>query len=471
MNRHILLFVLAASLSLAQTRPAAARKPAAAALPTVTGISADLLKAHVAFLSSDALEGRATPSRGQDAAAEYIASQFRRIGLEPQSQDVKLVRRTGTTDGFEAILKVGTQEWKLSPADVTVRGFQELNLRDEPIVKLNSLDDIGKIDIAGKVVVTPIPPAPGNRFRIAMLNPKVVLYAGPKPRQPGGGVLDPTEAQTTGIITDREDIKQAIDALPDGATLSVTLPAPKDEPIRARNLYAILPGSDPVLKDTYVVLSAHYDHIGTKSSGDDRIYNGANDNASGTAAVLGLAEALAPRKPRPKRSIVFLLVTAEEVGLLGSRYFIAHPVLPVKQIVADINLEQVGRTDNKDQSTKGAALMTGFEFSDLGSILKRAGAANGIRLVEDTKNSRAFFLRSDNAAFAQAGIPSATYAGAFEFPDYHEVGDEYQKLDYANMVQLTKTVGTAALVIANSPKPLEWNKTDAEAAKYAAARK
>ncbi len=184
-------------------------------------VDADSLKSHVSFLASDAREGRATPSKGLDLAAEYIASQFRRAGLEPAGDD----------------------------------GY----------------------------------------------------------------------FQTTEVRASRNDASMA----------------------KVRNVVGILRGTDPTLKATAVVVSGHYDHVGMRPSttpGEDVIFNGANDDASGTAGVIELAYALKGYKP--KRSIVFVCFYGEERGLLGSRYYGSHPVIPAKDTVAMVNLEQIGRTDD-----------------------------------------------------------------------------------------------------------------------------
>src|SRR6202030_20223 len=121
--------------------------------------------------------------------------------------------------------------------------------------------------------------------------------------------------------------------------------------------------------DTYVMLTAHYDHVGMRATGEDRIYNGANDDGSGTVSVVEIAGALAALDPRPKRSILFVTFFGEERGLLGSRYYGRHPIVPLEKTIADLNLEQVGRTDATDGPQIGTASITGFDFSELPGIL------------------------------------------------------------------------------------------------------
>src|SRR5262249_44427148 len=146
----------------------------------------------------------------------------------------------------------------------------------------------------------------------------------------------------------------------------------------------------------------HYDHlgIGPDNRSSDRIFNGANDDGSGTASVIEIASALSTLKPRPRRSLVFLTVYGEEHGLVGSRYYIEHPVVPLEKTVADINLEQVGRTDDSDGPRVSAATVTGYDYSDVGALLHRAGQAVGVDVLKHPTKSDSYFRASDNAAFA-----------------------------------------------------------------------
>src|SRR6185295_12174145 len=130
---------------------------------------------------------------------------------------------------------------------------------------------------------------------------------------------------------------------------TLKLPAPVEKPVKVRNVIGLLRGSDPVLKDTYVLVTAHYDHLGMQAGNSgDNIFNGANDDGSGTVSVIELAAALTTLKERPKRSLIFMTFFGEEKGLRGSRYYGRHPVFPIEQTVADMNLEQVGRTDSDE---------------------------------------------------------------------------------------------------------------------------
>lgn len=301
-------------------------------------ITADSLRGHLSFIASDLLEGRNTPSRGLDIAAEYIAAQFRRAGLEP----------AGDHDYFQtAVLQKGT----------------------------------------------------------------------------------------------------------------------------ARNVAGLLRGSDPALANTYVILSAHYDHVGMRPNPDelgDRIYNGANDDGSGTVSVIEIASALAAMPAHPKRSILFLAFYGEEPGLWGSHFYVDHPLVPLAKTVAEVNLEQVGRTDANDGRHVGVAFVTGYDYSNLGSIFSAAAKPSGVE-IDPIKGD--YYDRADNFYFARAGVPAHTIAVAAEFPDYHKVSDEWQKIDYANMANIDRAVALGLLELASDAAPPQWNASSPAARKYAAAAK
>ena len=327
----LLTFALAANWQ-ADLTPA--RK---AALET---ISANSLKGHLSFLSSDLLEGRGTPSRGLDLAAEYIAAQFRRAGLEPVGDDGYFQTTTATKRG-------------------------------------------------------------------------------------------------------------------------------ESEPQKVRNVVGLLRGSDPVLKDTYILVSAHYDHLGINPNLEgDKIFNGANDDGSGTVSVIELASALGSMKVRPKRSIVFITFFGEERGMLGSRFYGRNPIFPLAKTIAGINLEHMGRTDDNEGKRENEASMTGYDFSDMGPIFNDAGKPFGVKVTKHPVNSDAFFARSDNVALAGVGIPSHTLCTSFEFPDYHRVGDHWDKIDYPNLEKVLKAVGLGILTLADSATEPKWNENNPKTSRY-----
>ncbi len=237
---------------------------------------------------------------------------------------------------------------------------------------------------------------------------------------------------------------------------------------KVRNVIGVLRGSDPKLKDTYVMVTAHYDHLGMKKSVEgDLIYNGANDDGSGTVGVIALAEAMAKLKPR--RTIIFMALFGEERGLLGSRYYGEHPLFPVEKTIADINLEQIGRTDDTEGPRVKELSMTGFDYSDIGPMLDKAGAKVGVRVTKHPQFSDAYFGRSDNQSLADQGVPAHTVCTAFEYPDYHRVSDHWDKVDYENLALVTRAAGLGIWQLANSDREPKWNSANPKAARYLAA--
>ena len=247
---------------------------------------------------------------------------------------------------------------------------------------------------------------------------------------------------------------------------------PEGSPTTARNVAGLLRGSDPNLRSTYIIVSAHYDHVGIGGNADDKIFNGANDDGSGVVSVIELAKSLAALNPRPKRSILFMTFFGEERGLLGSRYYGEHPIVPPAATIAQINLEQLGRTDASNGPQIQSANLTGFDFSDLPKTLSDAATALGVRIWKDMPASDAYFGRSDNQALADLGIPAHTLSVAYDYPDYHKVSDTADKIDYDNMATVDRAIALGLLRLASDATPPKWNEAYAPASKYVeAARK
>ncbi|MDX2064384.1 MAG: M20/M25/M40 family metallo-hydrolase [Fimbriimonadaceae bacterium] len=264
-----------------------------------------------------------------------------------------------------------------------------------------------------------------------------------------------------------------LDPLPDGSYFQVHQYQDKS----VRNVVGILPGRDPKLKATYVFLTAHYDHLGAQKrpegNTEDAIYNGANDNASGTAGVIASAEVLGALKgttKAPKRTIVFMTFWGEERGLLGAREYVKQPLFPVKDTVGMINLEQIGRTDDSEGPRVGALSVTGYDFSDLPSMVEATAQKSKVKLEKHPKFNEPFFNASDNAAFAAAGIPAHTFCTAFQFADYHQPADHWDKLNYSNMAVVTRFIASATLTLANSDRTPVWNAALPKTERYRKAR-
>ncbi len=430
----------------------------------VSHVSADSLRGNLSFIASDMLEGRATPSRGLDLAAEYIAAQFRRAGLEPAGDDgyfqtASLHVREQNPSGFEMTVTVGGKTIHVEAGQASIVPDQPIRLDNAGILATDGR--VSPEQAAGKVVVFI-----GRRRSDVPRGAALVLFAARNGVRPAVSVGDDP---VPNVISSAE----LLDALKSAKDARVTMHVEPaiDRSVKVRNVAGILRGSDPALRDTYVMLTAHYDHLGMRATGEDRIFNGANDDGSGTVSVIEIAGALATLNPHPKRSVLFMTFFGEELGLYGSRYYGKHPLVPLAKTIADLNLEQVGRTDASNGRQVNNASLTGFDFSDLPRIVADAGKFTGVRVYKDEAASDQYFAQSDNQALADVGIPAHTLCVAFEYPDYHGVGDHWEKIDYNNMAKVDRAVALGLLHMASDAPPPKWNESNPAAAKYAEAAK
>jgi hypothetical protein len=217
------------------------------------------------------------------------------------------------------------------------------------------------------------------------------------------------------------------------------------------NVVGILRGSNPALRDQAVLVDAHLDHEGIGRPVDgDSIFNGADDDASGVVAVLGVARALAGG-PAPRRTVIFLTTTGEEVGLLGTRWYLTHPVVPIARTAANLEIEMIGRPDSLAGGA-GRGWLTGFERSTLGETLRGAGIA----IVPDPYPTQRFFERSDNIGFARCGVPAHTLSSFNLHKDYHTVNDEADRADPAHMAAVIASAARAVRLLADGEAP-RWH--------------
>ncbi|HEY4099357.1 MAG TPA: M20/M25/M40 family metallo-hydrolase [Gemmatimonadales bacterium] len=241
--------------------------------------------------------------------------------------------------------------------------------------------------------------------------------------------------------------RRSLVVLPSLADLD-TVPA--DRRRHAENIVGTLPGADPALKQEVILVLSHYDHLGIGKPavpGGDSIYNGADDDASGTVAVLEVARLL-KRAGTPRRTIIFANMTGEELGLLGTSYFIAHPPVPLSRIVAGFEIEMIGRPDSL-AGGPGKAWLTGYERSTMGDMLK----TYGIAIVPDMRPDQRFFTRSDNYGLAQRGIVAHTLSSFNLHSDYHRVSDDVSKIDFDHMTAVIHSAAEAVRHLADGPKP------------------
>lgn len=511
-------FVVAVAVLAVSAAPAAARPTPAA--------RAQAWWADIAAIADDSTEGRLTGSPGYLKAAAYVERRFRALGLAPagsrgyrqmvafQSQTVDQAASKASLDGSS--VKVG-EELLISAGGGPrpARAEAELVFIGYGLhLPAQGWDDFAGVDLKGKIAVVvsggpsniPGPVKSSNRNeRVRLLGERgaVGLISLTTPRQveipwarqkllsgqPGmyladrtlretpdgfvSGSFDPERAQrlfegsghTWAEIAAAADASGPVSRFALKPRLSLTTAA-RRTPVSAPNLVARLEGSDPRLRSEHVVLSAHLDHLGVGAAIDgDRIYNGAMDDASGVASVLDIAERL-KAGPRPKRSVLFVIVCAEEKGLLGSSYFARRPTVPRRSLVADFNFDMP-----LPFWPLKTVLVQGEAESTLGDDARAAAEAQGLALTPDPLPERNSFVRTDQFSFVKAGVPALAFK--FGFPKgtpafqiehdwranrYHSPSDDLQQPGVLKeeAVKLDDYVAAIAQRVANAAKRPTW---------------
>jgi hypothetical protein len=491
--------------------------------PGADRITAQQLEAYLTVIAADAMEGRATPSRGLDRAAAFLAVQLGRWGLVPAGDDGTYLQRfplhrrrlkpettTLTIDGRRFVygddFLVEGEGVASGPLVFVGHGYRADALGPDPYA---GLDVKGRILIVQAGRPRPAPPlllsgTAGEDFDSAETL-AAALGALAIVRVPGG--QDPAlwdrrraaatradfdlgsgeSARRVPVVTASTAVLQAIfsgEALTAEAVLSAThdgrsLPSfalasarrldldvgSSVEHDTAQNVVALLEGSDPALKHEVVALGAHYDHVGLATEGSDRIFNGADDNGSGTAAILAIAEAVSRLADRPRRSMLFVWHAGEENGLLGSRWLTDHPPVPLEQIVAQLNIDMIGRSRSSGDTDPANAALTGpHGLYVIGSrVMSRALGALSDRVnreylglefdyrYDDPADPEGLLYRSDHYNYARRGVPFIFYfSGLHE--DYHRPGDSVDRIDFTKMERVARTIYATALALADAPR-------------------
>ena len=436
-------------------------------------ITEAILRAHLEFLASDALNGRASNSRDEWIAASYVASQFRLWNLEP----------FGDNDGYVQAAEI-LREQMSAPAVLSAGTNRFTHARDMIVTALTGAKISGPlVKLApkatsvppGSVVLMPdLPdaelaalgrgrggaPAPTAGAALVIIRssitPEQWTAAAARPVSAGSRFAKITPAPGAPVRTARVSLNRqaydAIAAMAEGTTVSLEAEVTAAK-AHTWNAVGRLTGSDPKGREEVVVLGAHLDHLGVRENaqGPDKIFNGADDDGSGTVAVMALAQALAAG-PRPKRTLVFALFGSEEGGgaVSGSSYFVDLPVVPIDRMVAQIQFEMLARPDPKVPPR--SLWLTGYERSNLGAELAKHGA----RLVQDPRPEQSFFTRSDNIKFARKGVVSHTVSSFNLHADYHQASDEVSKVDFAHMVDAVRSMLEPIRWLANSTFTPTW---------------
>jgi len=447
------------------------------------------IEGHIYFLADDLLKGRETGTPENKIAAAYLANTLKSYGVQPNPksgdyyQKVPMTRNTPPKDISLTVNGIAvTNKVAVNAAAIAYDG-QAL------YVNYGMESDYSGKDVQGKVVVMKAGSEDAKDARAAfgllktkrdlaekagavaiieLLNSEDQMWGfishnfdapnlrlGKEETKAGGNtgishlwVQDKNHTMATDIASKR------------GLFTKLSMSGSKKEQVRSQNVIGVVEGTDPKLKNEYIIYSAHYDHvgIGTPDKTGDTIYNGARDNAVGTTTVLSMAENLA--KHPTKRSALFILFTGEEKGLLGSEYYVANPVLPLEQMVYCFNSDNGGYND----ITK--ATIIGLPRTTAAIHIKKAATAFGLTAIDDPAPEQGLFDRSDNVHFAAKGIPAPTFSMGFTSFDgevtkyYHRPGDHADSMDYDYLLKFFSAYVMAGRTIGNDSATPFWTPGD-----------
>jgi hypothetical protein len=505
-----------------KAKPAAA--PAIGQFGNVEAITAAQLKDYLYFVASDEMEGRDTPSRGLDLTAKFIALNLSRWGVKPAGTDGTYFQKFGLTSRRlapeQTVASVGGQSFKIGEDFITpplyypgsangqivyvghgfvikaknINAYEGVDVKDKIMLVADSYPrGVTFQDLRGKTGEENLRPdeyarAHGAKGIIIIPNSSTLTFweqryraslnpTRPIPESPQQSNRIPTivasEKMVNAILQgeklDYETIKKqmsegAVAGAFDLNKQAEFTVAAKVETLSTQNVAGVIEGADPQLKNEYVAIGAHYDHVGMRATGDgDRIFNGADDDGSGTVATLAIAEALA-KGPRPKRSVIFVWHAGEEKGLWGSEYFTGSPPVPINQIVAQLNIDMIGRSKKEGDTKPLNVNLTGpneiyvigskMMSTELGNVSEEVNNAF-LKLTFNYKydapnDPERFFYRSDHYNYAKKGIPIIFYfSGTHE--DYHRPSDHADKIDYQKMEKVTRTIFATMWKLVNAP--------------------
>jgi hypothetical protein len=492
------------------------------------------MKEHLSFIASDELEGRDTPSPGLDAAAKYIATHLARWNVKPAGDDgtyfQRIALRRSKIDARRTRAEVNGQSFSFgedllaqpipgtasAPLVFVGKGwmvksknlnpYRNIDVKDKIVVALGGFPKgLTPIDLTGKqgedwfnpidyaqkhgakgLIYIPSAQALANWPQTRRVTTEFGALQVEKFIKPNASQMPiisvsmrMAEALLQGesraaMILNRDTRDQAEPfELSLARSVSFTV-AVQAETLWTQNVIGFLEGSDAVLKNEYVAIGAHYDHVGKGLPGEDPtkfppkdkntadvIYNGADDDGSGTVAVLTMAEAFA-RHARPKRSILFIWHCGEEKGLWGSQYFTEHPTIPLKQIITELNIDMIGRSrpagdanPANDKLAKSNELfligskMMSTELGELSEAVNRSYLNLSFNYkFDDPRDPEQYFYRSDHFNYARKGIPIIFYMDG-DHEDYHRPSDSIEKIDFRQLEKVARTIHATAWELAN----------------------
>jgi hypothetical protein len=491
--RFLWLFLTLTGLPLAAQTAA----PLSRAAATIT--EGDVMR-RIGAIAADSMLGRATPSPGLERTAEYVAGEFRRAGLRPAGEKGSYLQRFAVTrwtiDTSRSVVELAAGG-RLSVARLGTDARYVLGkIPSGPVqggvVLLASPDTstagVGA-DVKDRIVLLvadlskPLSPALNQKIvDLARAGPRAVvvlsnrdsaafaqrLSAATRPRltrdqepvsNEGAPIIELHERALGPVLAAagidparlRRLEREHRRPLP-GLTIELSLARKIVVQARVPNVAGILEGSDPRLRSEYVIYSAHIDHIGISSGQRDSVNNGADDNASGVAALLELVEAFGQPGVRPKRSLLFLAPSGEEDGLLGSAHFTEHPPVPLGQVVANLNMDLLGR------NWRDSVIAVGLEQSDLGATLSRVVRAHpelGMTPIADRWPEERIFYRSDHYNFARKGVPILFFTSGTH-GDYHQPSDEPSRIDGEKEARLVRLLFYLGVTVADAESRPQW---------------
>lgn len=451
---------------------------------------------RVAIIADDSMMGRGNLSKGLELTAAYVASEFERAGLRPAGVSGTYMQRFGLSrwmidtgasvvelakGGQRAAARIGTEARYIEgdvPEGAIVAGDVVLARGAATAGEVKDRMVLLAVDYS-----KPLPATLGQEIHeLARSGPKAVLLLSNRdsatfterlrvanlPRltrdsegsEPTAPVIELHERTLGPVLAaagiDSDGMRRG--AVPErrvlnGLTVEIHLARLFLSRGAVPNVIGVLEGSDPALRHEYVAYSAHIDHIGVTSGQADSINNGADDNASGVAGLLELAEAFSRPGVRPRRSILFIAPSAEEPGLLGSAYFTEHPTVPLENIVADINMDLIGR------NWPDSVIAVGLEQSDLGATLGRVVAAHReLRMtpIRDRWPEERIFYRSDHYNFARSGVPILFFTSGTH-QDYHRPTDTPERINGEKVSRLLRLLFHLGASVADQASRPRWN--------------
>jgi len=445
----------------------------------------DQTSAHLRTLAADEMMGRDPGTPGGDAAAQYIAGQFRAAGMQPIAGSDAYFQYVPLAEQRPA--DVGLLTWQATTFEqgttLLVMGGPAAEVDAEAVdAGFATAEDLEAVDVDGKIAVVrfgqPDDQSLGGAVRAMTEKASrladagavgvVELYQGGRPL---ATVIDALQSGRLALSTGAPALpyvwvtaaKGALLAQAEAGTLGTMRLQSSGVQTTDRtspNVVGMIEGTDPALRNEYVLLMAHYDHIGAGlnkrgATRADSIFNGARDNGMGTVGIINAAKAFAEAPPR--RSVIALAVTAEESGLIGSRYFVDHPLVPLEEVVYVLNIDNGGYNDTSIVTVVGLGRTTADPHLE-------AGAARcGLGAIPDPSPGDGLFNRSDNVNFARVGIPAPTFSAGFHAFDaeimkyYHRPADEADEhFDFEYLLRFTQAYTHAARLIANDDVAPFW---------------